>query len=194
MPWEKLQGQPHYYLSTSLLPCTYVARNMAREGLNPEAAKWKHFAPARGREGEQGIMGRAICGRVWSSAPDPDVVGDGVGVRAIAITAASLSYSQTVMPPSNREEEKERKAGPRGCAPAPDTLHPCAHGIRIAALLQPVRVWACDSASPAVRAVTVSGPLALPPLPPVILPLNIHMPLQWLRTGPLQPPPCRPIL
>ena len=124
MPWEKLQGQPHYYLSTSLLPCTYVARNMAREGLNPEAAKWKHFAPARGREGEQGIMGRAICGRVWSSAPDPDVVGDGVGVRAIAITAASLSYSQTVMPPSNREEEKERKAGPRGCAPAPDTLHP----------------------------------------------------------------------
>jgi len=92
---------------------------MAREGLNPEAAKWKHFAPARGREGRARENGKSYLWTSWVFGQVP----------------------QTVMPPSNREEEKERKAGPqsqihivpRGCAP-------CAHGILIAALLQPVRV------------------------------------------------------
>jgi hypothetical protein len=109
------------------------------------------------RKGEQGIMGRAICGCVrwcvgFGQVPQIQMwFGDGCASHR----RRSPSCSQTVMPPSlSRRGERaslgggERQAGaqspihivPRGCAPAADTLHTlCPWRFASQPLFQPVR-------------------------------------------------------
>ena len=146
------------------------------------------FAPSLFMGAMLGTAYGAGVHHLFPGASAPDVVGVGV----LPNCHAALKSRRGEGTESGSAVEIQRPE--RVCAGTRHYCNPCAHGIRIAALLQPVRVWACDSASPAVRAVTVSGPLALPPpLPPVIPLEHPHAPPVAQDWAPAAPP-CKPIL
>lgn len=134
------------------------------------------------RKGEQGIMGRAICGCVrcvgFGQVPQIQMwFGD--GVRAIAAApplAPKLSCRQhyreeekgQVSRAANGKRERSRQStsSQEGVRRQQTHCTPCAYGVSHRSPFSSRSGWAFDSASSAVQAVTVSGSLVLLPVIP----------------------------